>query len=126
MTMNEVSKMGMEVRLITLMLCALGCVVCLLLFPGAFKEGILGIIIGSLTGLMGFTMIQNMVRRIDGEQADIKAHAFRAYTRRYLLYAVIFALSITAGAHAVALLVGMLLHKCSILIYSWRHRKEDA
>ena len=24
-----------------------------------------------------------------------------------------------------ALLVGMLLHKCSILIYSWKHRKED-
>lgn len=124
--MDEVRKMGMEIRLITLLLCALGCMVCLILFPAAIKEGVLGIVIGSLTGLMGFNMIQNMVGRIDNEQADIKLRAFRSYMRRYLLYALIFALSMMAGAHVIALLIGMLLHKCSILLYSWKHRKEDA
>ena len=107
----------MEIRILTLLLCAAGCVVCIILFPGAWKQGVMGI--------MGFNMIQNMVGHIDGELADIKSRAFRSYTRRYMLYAVIFALSAIAGAHIAALLVGMLLHKCSILIYSWKHRKED-
>ncbi|MFR2738631.1 MAG: hypothetical protein ACLTDX_12890 [[Clostridium] innocuum] len=123
--MNETRKMGMEIRILTLLLCAAGCVVCIILFPGAWKQGVMGILIGSLTGIMGFNMIQNMVGHIDGELADIKSRAFRSYTRRYMLYAVIFALSAIAGAHIAALLVGMLLHKCSILIFSWKHRKED-
>ena len=110
----------MEIRIITLLLCAAGCVICIILFPGAWKQGVMGILIGSLTGIMGFNMIQNMVGRIDGESRE-----FRSYTRRYMLYALIFALSAIAGAHIAALLVGMLLHKCSILIYSWKHRKED-
>ena len=68
-------------------------------------RGVMGILIGSLTGIMGFNMIQNMVGHIDGELADIKSRAFRSYTRRYNMHAVIFALSAIAGAHIVALLV---------------------
>ena len=61
----------MEIRILTLLLCAAGCVVCIILFPGAWKSGVMGILIGSLTGIMGFNMIQNMVGHIDGELADI-------------------------------------------------------
>ena len=69
--MNETRKMGMEIRILTLLLCAAGCVVCIILFPGAWKQGVMGILIGSLIGIMGFNMIQNMVGHIDGELADI-------------------------------------------------------
>ena len=50
--MNETRKMGMEIRILTLLLCAAGCVVCIILFPGAWKQGVMGILIGSLTGIM--------------------------------------------------------------------------
>ena len=83
--MNETRKMGMEIRIITLLLCAAGCVICIILFPGAWKQGVMGILIGSLTGIMGFNMIQNMVGRIDGELAEIKTRAFRSSPRRYML-----------------------------------------
>ena len=69
--MNETRKMGMEIRILTLLLCAAGCVVCIILFPGAWKQGVMGILIGSLTGIMGFNMIQNMVGHIDGEMHGV-------------------------------------------------------
>lgn len=122
--MNETRKMGMEIRVITFILMGIASVICLLLFPAYRKEGVLGIVIGSLTGIMGFNMITNMVGRISIDSPDIKARAMRSYVRRYLIYAVIFALSVIAGANILGLLVGMLLHKCSILLYSFRHRKE--
>ena len=43
--MNETRKMGMEIRILTLLLCAAGCVVCIILFPGAWKSGVMGILI---------------------------------------------------------------------------------
>lgn len=125
MNVNETRKMGQEIRVLTLVLMAVACILCFLLFPAYRKEGISGILIGSLTGIIGFNMITNMVGRIDSDMPDIKARAIRSYVRRYLLYAVIFALSVIAGANILGLLVGMLLHKASILLYSYKHRKED-
>ena len=126
MMMDETRKMMMEVRAITLLMMGIGCLLAALLFPSIWKQAVGGVAIGAFTGLMGFNMISNMVSRIDGEMADIKARAFRSYTRRYLLYAIIFGLSAIAGMPIAALLAGMLLHKLSILMYSWKNRKEDA
>lgn len=123
--MDETRKMMMEVRGITLLMMGIGCILAALLFPAIWKQAVGGVAIGAFTGLMGFNMISNMVSRIDGEMADIKARAFRSYTRRYLLYAIIFGLSAIAGMPIAALLAGMLLHKLSILMYSWKNRKED-
>lgn len=125
MMMDETRKMMMEVRGITLLMMGIGCILAALLFPAIWKQAVGGVAIGAFTGLMGFNMISNMVSRIDGEMADIKARAFRSYTRRYLLYAIIFGLSAIAGMPIAALLAGMLLHKLSILMYSWKNRKED-
>lgn len=49
----------MEIRIPTLLLCAAGCVVCIILFPGAWKSGVMNYSIGSLTGIMGFSMIEH-------------------------------------------------------------------
>ena len=115
----------MEIRVITIVLAGIVSLLCGILFPAYWKSVSLGIIIGALTGIMGFTMITNMVERIDGDLPDIKARATRSYVRRYLTYALIFTLSAIAGANIIALLIGMVLHKGSILLYSIKHRKED-
>lgn len=123
--MSESKIMAHEVRGITMIIMVILALVAWLLFPGEVKSISMGIIIGAITGMMGFTMIVNMAERIDGDTMDVKARAFRSYTRRYLAYALIFALSAIAGVNVIALLAGMLAHKASILIYTWRHRKED-
>lgn len=123
--MNESKIMAHEVRLITAILMVLLAVISLVVFPGEFKTVSMGIVIGSFTGMMGFTMIVNMAEKIDGDSLDVKSRAFRSYTRRYLVYAVVFAMSASMGVNVIALLAGMLAHKASILIYTWKHRKED-
>lgn len=123
--MNETRTMAHEVRLITALLMLILAGAALVIFPDGFKTISIGIVIGAFTGMMGFNMIVNMASKINGESVDVKARAFRSYTRRYLIYAVIFALSASVGVNIVALLAGMLAHKASILIYTWKHRKED-
>lgn len=115
----------MEIRKLTALLMVLVAVVSILVFPGQFTSVTMGIVVGAFTGLMGFNMICNMVNRIDGDTMDVKNRAIRSYTRRYLMYAIIFALSASTGMHVIALLSGMLLHKGSLLLYSFLHRKED-
>lgn len=123
--MSETRKMAMEVRGISAVLMVVLGLLSILLFPNEFKSITMGIVIGTICGLMGFTMICNMAERIDGDTLDVKNRAIRSYTRRYLLYVVIFALSASIGVNLTALLVGMLAHKASILLYTLRHRKED-
>lgn len=123
--MSETRKMAMEVRGISALLMVVLGLLSIILFPNEFKSITMGIVIGTICGLMGFTMICNMAERIDGDTLDVKNRAIRSYTRRYLLYVVIFALSASIGVNLIALLVGMLAHKASILLYTLRHRKED-
>lgn len=125
MTMSETRKMAMEVRGISAALMVVVGLLSMIFFPGEFKSITMGIVIGTICGLMGFNMICNMAERIDGDTLDVKNRATRSYTRRYLLYAIIFALSASVGVNLIALLVGMLVHKLSILFYTLRHRKED-
>ena len=117
--------MAMEIRKLTALLMTIVSLVSLVIFPGEFKHITMGIVVGAFTGLMGFNMICNMAGNIDGDSLDVKNRAIRSYTRRYLLYAVILALSASVGMHILALLSGMLIHKISILLYSFIHRKED-
>lgn len=123
--MDETRKMAHEVRLITAILMLILAGGAWVIFPDGFRSISMGIVIGAFTGMMGFNMIVHMADRIDGDSLDVKARAFRSYTRRYLLYAVIFAMSAMVGVNIIALLAGMLAHKASILIYTWKHRKED-
>jgi len=123
--MSEVQSMAKEVRLTTVILTLLLTLLSAVAFPGMGKSIPVGIIIGALTGLIGFNMILRMASHIQPDMVDVKARAYRSYLHRYLVYAGIFALSISQGVNAIALLAGMLAHKASFLIYTWRHRKED-
>lgn len=123
--MNETRTMAHEVRIITALLMMIFAVLSMVIFPHQFKEITMGIVVGAFSGIMGFNMIIHMADQLDGDSVDVKARAFRSYTRRYLLYALIFVLSASVGMNIIALLTGMLAHKASILIYTWKHRKED-
>lgn len=123
--MNETRKMAMEIRVISAVMMVVLGALSMLCFPNEFKSITMGIVIGTMCGLLGFNMICTMAERIDKDTLDVKNRAIRSYTRRYLLYAVIFALSAGIGINLIALLAGMLAHKVSILLYTLRHRKED-
>ncbi len=121
--MNELDRMSKEIRLYTLLLTLVVTLVSILLFPKAGKAVPVGVLIGSLSGMIGFQMILRMASSLEPQGARMKA--YRSYLLRYLIYAAIFAISIAQGVHALALLAGILAHKASFLIYTWRHRKED-
>lgn len=123
--MSETRAMALEIRRLTILLIVVAAIGAYIIDPNSLKTISLGILIGGFSGLWGFAIIISMSARIDGNTTDVKAFAFRSYTRRYLMYAVIFVLSVSQGASIFALLAGMLLHKGSILIYTWKHRKED-
>ena len=123
--MNENQKMANEIRLFTVVDMVVAVLVSQMIFPGTIKMIGMGIVVGACTGIMGFNMICRMAENIDGDTLDVKNRAMKSYTRRYLMYVVIFVLSASVGMHILALLVGMLAHKASILIYTMKHRKED-
>lgn len=122
--MDETSQMGKEIRRITLALALVSCGISLMLFQGHFKDIGAGILIGALTGIIGFSMITHMSNTIE-LYGNPKAKGYSSYVKRYASYTLIFALAAWRGVHVLALLAGMLLHKGAILIYVFLHRKED-
>lgn len=123
--MSETRTMAMEIRKMTILMILLAAIGAFVVYPNGLKSISLGILIGGFSGLWGFSMIISLCEKIDGSTMNAKAYAFRSYTRRYLMYTIVFVLSVSQGANIFALLAGMLLHKGSILLYTWKHRKED-
>lgn len=123
--MNELNMMNKEIRMLTLGCAVILSLLGLLIFPEHGKEVAIGVMIGALCGLIGFQMIINSANSLGADTANPKGKAYRAYLLRYLVYAAVFAFSIREGANIIALLIGMLAHKACILIYTYRHRKED-
>lgn len=108
--------------------CILSVVVALLsqlLFHDTWKENALGVLIGAMCGLLGFAMIVRMSACILPEHEEDAFSAYSSQLTRYLIYGGIFAVAWLGGVHIIALLIGFLLHKASILIYVCWHRKED-
>ncbi len=122
--MDEVSQMGKEIRRLTLALAFIVSGLSILIFHGQFKVIGIGIIIGALTGIIGFSMITNMTRRIE-LYGNAKAKGSASYIQRYAIYTVVFLLAAYEGVNIIALFIGILLHKGAILIYVFLHRKED-
>lgn len=123
--MNELDAMNKEIRVYTLITAVILSILSILVFAKQGKEVGVGILIGALCGLIGFQMIVHSANSLQADTENPKGKAYRAYLLRYLLYAVVFALAMKEGANAIAILIGMLAHKACILIYTYRHRKED-
>lgn len=122
--MSEHHRMGREIRWLTIMLMCFVCGLSLIVFQGHFSTIGIGIMIGALCGLIGFNFIQHMADTIEYYD-NAKAKGTSNYVLRYLIYALIFALSMKNGVHVLALFAGILCHKAAILLYVFLHRKED-
>lgn len=113
--MEAKKQMIRQVQLYSLSIMAVVALISLLFKD---KSITIGIIIGTLTGLIGFNMIVSMAYRIEGE-GGAKQAVFN-YLLRYLLYGCIFALGYMAGANLLAMLIGFVCHKIALLVYSRR------
>ena len=121
---DETALMRKSIRWITLALACIACGISLIVFQDQFQGIGVGILIGALSGLIGFSMIIRMSNTIELYD-NPKAKGYSSYVKRFGIYTIIFALAAWRGVNIIALLVGMLLHKGAILIYVFIHRKED-
>lgn len=120
--MDELKCMGKEIRMWTLAIMLVITGIALVIFHD-IKSVCAGIVIGAMCGLIGYAMINAMSMKVELYQ-DAKAKGYANYVKRYALYTIIFALSVSRGIHPLALLAGMLCHKAAIVVYAWIHRKE--
>lgn len=123
MNMNDEKKMYHAIRFLTLCLSIAAMLISLLLFPGSLQTIGSGILIGSITGILGFNMIIKTCNRIDGDSTNLKAGAYNAYLKRYLLYFLVFGISVYQGIEVLSLLIGILLHKAAIVVYSLNDKR---
>lgn len=119
---SEISLMSREIRRVTILLAVSAALLSLVLFQDISHTST-GILIGALCGLIGFDMIVRMSGRLEEEKAS--AIGYACYLRRYLVYGLVFGIAAYRGVPILALLAGMLCHKAAILVYVYRHRKED-
>ncbi|MEG2684487.1 MAG: ATP synthase subunit I [Erysipelotrichaceae bacterium] len=111
-----------EIRKTTLIIIVVMFAVSLLL--NNFKAYSVGILLGGVTSLLSFQMIINMVYRL-GDQDKARGTATSNYVFRIMLCVCVFALGASEGASIIAMLAGFLTNKLAIMIYSYRHSKED-
>lgn len=83
-----------------------------------------GVLIGALTGVIGFQMITHMTNDIE-RSGNAQLTGFMGYLLRFVIYAVIFVLSILGGINVFGILVGFTCHKVAIVAYSIRSGKEE-
>lgn len=85
----------------------------------------LGIIIGNLTGLLGYYMIVQMAMNLSGDEKTGKKTGLFNYSVRYLVYAAIFyGCVFYLKISVISLLAGILSHKASIYIYSILEKRK--
>ncbi len=113
--MEAKKQMIRQVQLYSFLIMAIALLISLFFWDKSIS---IGIVIGTLTGLIGFNMIVSMAYRIEGEGGG-KSAAFN-YLLRYIMYGCVFALGYMAGANILAMLVGFLCHKAALLVYSKR------
>ncbi len=123
--MTDERAIYMEIRKFTFIFTIIAMAV-MQVWKGNFSTYGVGVLIGSLTGLMGFQMIIHYVNKLGEHSKNITFGSYRAYVQRYVLYFLILGVSVLKGVNIFALLVGMLCQKGAILWYTYYHRKEDA
>lgn len=121
--MNEMKQLNEQITKITL---ALGLVVGVaggIVFQD--WKVILGILIGSLTGLIGYFMIVQMAMNLPDNEKTGNRTGIINYGLRYAVYTGIFAICVFyLHISVISLLVGILSHKGSIYIYSIKEKRK--
>lgn len=124
MNMGE-QRIYQEIRKYSYLLMLIAVLLSVVLFFDNYKEISIGIIIGTLCGIMGFNMIIKFSEKIDGDSVNVSRGSYNSYLRRYLMYTLVLILCAYVQIPVLAVLVGFLCHKGAIVLYSFIHRKED-
>lgn len=122
MKMSDEQKQYREIRKIQFILMIIMTIVSILLFRD-IKVYAAGVIIGSMCAFMGFNSIIKMTDKLHGEMDNIRGRAFTSYLRRYIMYTIVFGLSVYEGVHPLALLAGYMCNKLAIQLYAFRHKE---
>lgn len=120
--MSAFHTMNQKIIIYTLGLTLVSMVISSLIFHNIIIA--LGILIGSLTGLLGYFMIVKMAGFIN--ENTTKQYGIVNYFLRFLVYGIIFVISVLKNISIIALLIGMTCHKLAIVIYAViEGKKED-
>ena len=77
---------------------------------------LVGIWFGSLMGMIGYRMICSMVQSLTIDNGKTKGT--KGYMFRYIFYAICLILTVFLELPILAVLVGFLIHKAAIVLYS--------
>lgn len=105
--------------------CIIGLIVSLLggiIFQSVFIG--VSILIGTLTGLIGFRMILRMVNTMPADEEAGKKIGQAGYMRRYLFYGLVLGVCAYFGLSVLGILIGLMCHKASLLLYAYLERKD--
>ena len=118
---QEIKTMTKTIRKITLIEMVIAVLISFLL--GYNIKVTIGIIAGTMIGMIGFSMIVLMSETIS-QNPNPKGKAYRSYLLRYVFYGCMFALFMLRGVPVLSLLIGILCHKTSMYVYAFIKRKE--
>lgn len=118
--MDPIIKMRRFVFNFSLYLGALTSIISLLFFDWKVAAGIL---IGLIMSLIGYQMIERMVITMPHNEKDGESKAKAGYVMRWGFYAFVLALFAWLGFPILAMLVGILCHKASLLMYTYKSNK---
>lgn len=114
-----------EIRKYSFIIMGIAILLSIAFFFQSAKEVMIGIAIGTCTGVMGFQMIIKFSEQINGESYNVSRGSYNSYVRRYMMYTIILMLCAYVEIPVLAVLVGFVCHKSAIVYYSFLHRKED-
>lgn len=121
--MNEMQRMNKEIRRMTVIFMLVVALACAFMWQDALVRIAGGVLVGGCAGLIGFAMIVSMSANIEHVE-NARRKGYMGYITRYALYALIFAVCIYRGINVFAILAGFMCHKASIIVYTFRYRKE--
>lgn len=125
--MNSILKKIWKASLIwTFSLCLLCMVLVWLLWPeDSAVMAALGVFMGALIGLAGLVMIIWLTMSFTADPGADQKKGALGYTGRYVFYAIaLFGLAYL-GVPALAMLLGILCSKASLVIYAYQNRKDN-
>lgn len=79
---------------------------------------LVGVWIGSLLGLWGLYSIYRMVQGLSASETTAKKQGIKGYIFRYIVYGLVLGIAGYMGVPILAMLVGVVVHKASIVLYS--------
>lgn len=103
--------------------CILSAIVSLpvLLFSGLL--GLVGVWMGTLMALVGYTFIVKLSASIQPD-FDASKKTVMGYLFRYVFYAAVMMVGVSLQIPVMTILLGYLSHKISLLMYTWLERRN--